>query len=413
MNPYKKELKEKDDEIYRLRKMVDRLFVDPKAITKTEEKIVMPYIKEGTLFQRKDKRWEAYLYIDGKQTSVACCKRQEDALKKLKAAIEEKNKVKKANQRQQPFTLHSWLDHWFKVFREPKMNNGLAPATLKNDKTHIRKIKKVLKDIKLKDLTADYIQTGLNGMKELRSRESIHSTLTLALDKALDRLPFNPMSMVEKAKSARNQGRALSKEEVEQILAATKNQDEFDVFNFYLYTGCRPDELTSTKVGFINFTNKIEVMKNLVLHGKQLRDMQVLPNEIFIDGTKNFSSKRAMPIMPQIQAMLERRAEGKLPGDKLFPFAYWEIKNIKERIQVATGIHFTIKDFRHTCSTNFKDAGIPLEVYYRWLGWSSESMARKVYNHDTDVDYKLAQDWAGRFGADQKNVTYLPNCRAN
>jgi len=74
MNKYRKEMIEKDEEIYRLRKMVDRLFESPKKITKTEEKIIMPYIKEGTLFQRKDKRWEAKLYVDGKQVTIACAK---------------------------------------------------------------------------------------------------------------------------------------------------------------------------------------------------------------------------------------------------------------------------------------------------------------------------------------------------
>jgi len=197
----------------------------------------------------------------------------------------------------------------------------------------------------------------------------------MTLGKARDRLGLNIMDLVDNSKHIRTSGRALTKSEIRKILSNTRTQDERDIIQFYLLTGCRPDEINRIKVGHINLDR----------------------NEIFIDGTKNALSKRTMPILPHLRQILERRIQSKGANSRLFSYNYKQIYIIKTRISQKTGIKFTLKDLRHTCSTNCKDSGIPLSVYYKWFGWSSERMARKVYNHETESDFRIAQEWAQKF----------------
>jgi len=168
----------------------------------------------------------------------------------------------------------------------------------------------------------------------------------------------------------------LSSDEVKTILATTRNQTEQDVNTVYLNTGCRSDELNRILVKHINLEK----------------------NEIFIDGTKTKMSKRTMPIMPLLRPILERLVVGRNNDEKLFPtHSINTIRIFHKLIKNATGINFTLKDYRHTAATNFKDAGIPMNVYARWFGWSDASMAKEVYTHVTDYEKRVSQEWAAKF----------------
>ena len=130
--------------------------------------------------------------------------------------------------------------------------------------------------------------------------------------------------------------------------------------------------------------------------------MTLLPNEILIHGTKTKGSIRTMPIMPPLRPILAELIKDRQEDERLFPYTTVMIRNfhkvIKDKL-AAEGrpINFTLKDYRHTCATNFKDAGIPSSVYFRWFGWSDDTMARKVYTHETDYEKRVSQEWANKF----------------
>jgi integrase len=125
--------------------------------------------------------------------------------------------------------------------------------------------------------------------------------------------------------------------------------------------------------------------------------MKLLPNEILIHGTKTKLSIRTLPIMPPLRPILEKLIKGRNKDEQLFPFSTVVIRNFHRVIKEKTKIKFTLKDYRHTCATNFKDAGIPVGAYFRWFGWSNDSMARKVYTHETDYEKRVSQKWAEKF----------------
>jgi len=333
------------------------------------------HIPKGcSLFQRKsDCRWEARIMIDGKQQFVACTKNKSDAYDKLIKAnrIKKKSVVKKDKE----FTLFSWLDHWHAIYRMPMKGTELSANTIIMDLSMIRKIKKIFKDAKLRDITADVIQQKLYSMTQGRTCEGVYTTLKLALEKAKDRLGRNVMEQVEKVKHARKTGRALLKEEVDLILKSTINQTEHDIWLFYFNTGCRTGEIETVKVGHIDLER----------------------NEVFIDGSKTKGSKRIMPIMPILRPVLERLIKDRDQDEKLFKLTINQIRTFYKRIKAETKISFTMKDTRHTFATACKDAGIPVEVYHKWFGWSDDSMARRVYTHRTEKDKEVAQVWAKKF----------------
>jgi integrase len=139
-----------------------------------------------------------------------------------------------------------------------------------------------------------------------------------------------------------------------------------------LYTGCRADEITRIFVKHIDLER----------------------NEIFIDGTKNKGSRRKMPIIPPLYPILEKLIASKTEKQSLINYSVPQIRRFLSKIKEKTGIICTLKDFRHTCATNFKDAGIPTSVYFRWFGWCNENMALQVYTHETDYEMNLSQEWA-------------------
>lgn len=154
-----------------------------------------------------------------------------------------------------------------------------------------------------------------------------------------------------------------------------KNEIERDIINFYIYTGCRVSEITTVQVKHVNLER----------------------NEIFIDGTKTKLSKRTIPIMPLLRPILEKLVAKRLGDENLFNYTVPMIRYFHKSIKEKTKIKFALKDYRHTAATNFKDAGIPSSVYFRWFGWCDDTMARKVYTHENDYEKRIAQEWAAKF----------------
>jgi integrase len=236
-------------------------------------------------------------------------------------------------------------------------------------------------------------------MGKNRMSEGIYTILKLALEKAKDRTNgINIMTLVEKPKHERVRGRALTKDEIDAILKAARNETERDIIKFYIYTGCRAGELINTLVEFINLSGESRIITNLKNKSKSVPDMTLLPNEVLIYGTKTKGSIRTMPIMPPLKPVLERLIANRDGKEKLFrKYTYAMIRDFHKLIKEKTKISFTLKDFRHTAATSFKDAGIPSSVYFRWFGWCDETMSRRVYTHETEYEKILSQEWAQKF----------------
>jgi len=355
---------------------------DMAKVLQFEKEDKMPYTIPKTcyLYQRKDKRWEAKVTMpDGIIRSVKCCRSKGTAFKELKRVYNEnKNVTKQKAKVKTEFRLHEWLDQWHAVFRKPKEGDGLSKNTLISDISFMNKIKSLFpKNPKLKDLKPDVIQETLQSMTLTRTCEGVYTVLKMALNKAK---PYtnnvSVMDLVEKVKHQRVRGRALSKDEVNKLLLATNDQTEKDIIMVYVYTGCRVDEINRIFVKHVDLAN----------------------NEIFIDGTKTKLSRRSMPIMPPLLPILERLIAGRDGSEKLFAtHTVNTIRNFHKPIKEKSKVNFTLKDYRHTCATNFKDAGIPSSVYFRWFGWSDDTMARKVYTHQTNYEMQLSQEWASKF----------------
>ncbi|MDR0850240.1 MAG: site-specific integrase [Christensenellaceae bacterium] len=344
--------------------------------------------KNCSLFYRPDRNgWEARITLScGTQKYICCLANKTEAHKRLLEAHKNRKKLKptKAETKEKEFTLFAWLDHWYKTFREPKLAKGdrcekgeLAKNTLITDVSFIKRIKKTFDDMPLSKLTADYIQEKLNNDPLTRTCEGVYTALKLALEKAKSRTGGRSvMEQVEKVKHERKRGRALTKAEIEKLLEVADNQTEKDIIMVYIYTGMRVGEIDRVLVKHIDFAN----------------------NEFYIDGTKTKGSRRTMPILPPLKPILERLVANRNGEEKLFAkHTINTIRNFFKLIKEKSQIKFTLKDLRHTCVTNCKDNGIPISVYFRWFGWSDDTMARKVYTHVTDFERSESQKWASKF----------------
>ena len=155
--------------------------------------------------------------------------------------------------------------------------------------------------------------------------------------------------------------------------------------------------MKSPKCDKTNFDEFHSLVTGLEYKGEPVPDMLLHPNEVFIYGTKTRLSLRTMPIMPPLRPVLERWVADRDGEENLFGHTFNTIRYFYKLIKAKTKIDFTLKDFRHTAATNFKDAGIPSSVYYRWFGWNDETMAKEVYTHETDYERKVSQEWAQKY----------------
>lgn len=218
--------------------------------------------------------------VNGKQKFAGVSRVKTEAYEKLMKAHKANKKVK-APPKEKEFTLFTWLDHWHNVYRLPKKGKQLSINTIKNDLCIIKKIKTIFKDCKLKELTADIVQQKLYKMTQGRTCEAVYTTLKLALDKARDRTGgISVMSLVEKVRHKRKRGRDLKNDEITTLLDACINDDERDVIQFYINTGCRVDEIHAVKAGHVNLGNEVRIITGLRHRSEPIPDMRLLPNDL-------------------------------------------------------------------------------------------------------------------------------------
>lgn len=375
---------------------------------KIERSIDMSYLKEGTLFKRKDGRWEAKLMVNGKQKSIACCRKKEDAYNKIKKAVElkRKNKLEIIDKKQEWFTIHSWIDFFWKTY----MFSGekLEQSTKKRYEGFIAHFKKAMQDKMLYKLDMMSVEMYFLSFTDGRDKEMRIVFFKRCFKKAhgLGKTKVNLMENVNKPKYDKKTGRNLLQDEIDRITGVCETQEKLDLIGFYLNTGCRFSELLRVENEHINLSNEKKVITNLYWKKKKQPDITLRPNEIFIYGTKNPTSIRTMPIFNPLRPILQRRMA--LVSKYLFPMSKASLRRIFEGvytrgkyiegIMAKSNVNFTVKDFRHTCATKCKDLGFPVEVYHPWFGWADETMAKKVYAvHKTEADSIKAHEWASKF----------------
>lgn len=308
-------------------------------------------ILEGTIIHRKDGRWETRLMIAGKQITTACLVSKTAAIEKHNNEVREQRKIRKQLVAPTQYTLKSWIIYWFENYKKEKIESW------KNYETTIYKhILPNCPDVKLSKVT-EMVITGIqNKMPTDRIRKNCYLVYNQALKVAYTNrlIQWDITAALTKPKVEEGEGRALTKEEVKQLLELAKDTKYLPVLEWYLVTGCRPRELFYITLSDV---------------GKDY---------IRIPGTKTSSSKRIVPVFAKTKELLQTdlsNGTNRLIGT----ITYEGLKTFIRRLNYANGTNFNVKDLRTTFGTRCAEQGIADTVIAKWMGHSKTETTKKYY----------------------------------
>lgn len=253
------------------------------------------------------------------------------------------------------FTLFSWLDEWFTLYKSPTLSDKGYKMRLSIEKH----IKQNFEDEPLHAVTSAEITKALAKVNSERMRQIVWCIYNQAFSKALKLgyISENPMVNVETVKHNYENGRALTMREQSIFLDAIGGNDLETLYRFYLLTGCRRAEALAVKWSDI---------QDGYLH---------------IRGTKTKNAMRTLPLYSPLEELLHN-----LPhiDERLFPYTVGKVRKNFERLRNRLPFtDFTIHDLRHTFATRCLEKGVAMKTVQKWLGHSKYDTTANIYSHIT------------------------------
>lgn len=233
----------------------------------------------------------------------------------------------------------------------------------------------------------------LKGTTVQRFHANIHKAMKYA--RKHDLIASNPMDNVERPKSQRYVGAFYSVSELETLFQAVKGDPcEFPVLMAAFY-GLRRSEIMGLRWRAIDFENNLITIDHTVV--QCMCDGTTITVEK--DRTKNQSSCRSMPLVPQYRDLLLRMKVRQECCRKLCGNCYTESEYIFVNDMGApyqpnyVTQHFKLilrknhlrnirfHDLRHTCASLLLKNGVPMKDIQEWLGHSSYNTTANIYAH--------------------------------
>ena len=337
----------------------------------------------GTVFLRKDGRWEAKFKVEetGKYKSLYAATERE-AYEKLQQALQEQRQgilASGPNQKLSDF-LNWWLEEVHRLnIRDSSylryrglLNNHILPE---------------LGQYQLKKLTTQRIQTFYNKkLKEKQSPSSVHSmqkVLHRALDYAVKGrlLSYNPSTGISLPPAKKRKAVSLTLEQAQHLLTVARGHKLEALLAVALTTGMRHGELAALRWGDIDFEKG-----TIYVH----RTVGRLGQYGYVEGDpKTESSERTIPISQTVCNYL--KAHRRQQEDARFKAgAKWTNKdlvfcnrrgdfldpdllldNFYALLDKASLPRMWLHDLRHTASTLLQSMGVTPRMVQEILGHSN------------------------------------------
>ncbi|MFG3053006.1 tyrosine-type recombinase/integrase [Kitasatospora sp. NPDC048239] len=380
---------------------------------------------EGTVFQRKDGRWEAAAFVlasDGtRQRLHVYGKTRNEAMDKLTAA-------KAASNRGVPVvhaqgTVGNWITYWLDT----------VAVHLLRETTHVRYaavarlyIIPGLGTKKLSKLTAKDIRTWLDGLRtrcqccarridHQRHEEQqrccaagrccrrqlsaltltyIHTVLKTALEHAVqeEEVPRNAARNVRLGTPRPRRVEPLTVDEARQLLDTTRNHPLFPVVHLALHTGLRRGELLALTWEDVDLNAGTAVIRRSLQRTSE--------NGLVVFPTKTHASERRIALPTAcVHDLREHRARqraehgaaglGWNPRGYIFtaPSSALPVEPSTLNRRFATMLHqagvrrIRFHDLRHSTATLLLDQGVELVVIKELLGHAHIGVTATVYAH--------------------------------
>lgn len=351
-----------DAEILDFRRSQIKL-VDKSESATPQEDALKSNIKN--LYHKKDGTWE-YKKMQNGHTLRFSAPTKEKALEKLRNI---KNLEKAKVVTEKATTFDTWVDTWFKLYKEDNIKQNTYKRYEQMTRLHI---KPFFKNIPIKKITAEKVQQFLKQIKGERNREYAYITIKQILKYAYinRKISENIADFIVKPKKARSEHRTgLSLEEQENLLRKLK---EFDMDTqmfvmFSLILGTRRSETVEFK----------------------LSDINRIKNTVHIHGTKTYDSDRKIKISDAMIDLLFK-SKTKSENERYFDHTNFYYTHQVKYVYETAGIkNKSLHDLRHTCSTNLFYLGVPDKQRQQILGHTNIAMTNDVY---TNLQEDISKD---------------------
>lgn len=268
------------------------------------------------------------------------------------------------------------------------------------------------KKIRLQDIDKDNLQVyvdekalygrtdnkgGLSAKSLKLHRNVLNQTLKEALKSGL--ITANPCQLVKFPQVQRRERTFYSAEQVENLLNAIVDDKVFYLLVKITATyGLRRSEVLGLKWNSINFENNTFQISHTVVKFNQT---------VCKDKTKNASSFRSFPLVPEIKQLLidekKRQAQNRKEFGKEYidtpyifvwdngkPYASEYVSQHFKRVLAWNNLpHIRFHDLRHSCASILLSRGFTLKDVQEWLGHSDITLTANIYGH-LDIKRKQA-----------------------
>lgn len=329
--------------------------------------------------QRADGLYRTSITLNGKRKYLYA-KTQKELDKKLTEikALNYKGIVVDDNK----MTVAEWGDIWLNTY---KTNREKATINMYANTVRLY-IKPELGYIQLKNLKEVDITTMLNKMAEKgirRQREITLLTLKQMLELAVknDYIYKNVANYIKIPKTKAKEKQPIDDSTIKQLLQ-NKNNNNFFLILFMLYTGIRKSELVPIKIEDLNLEDRT-LKINKAVHFEN--------NQPEVKSTKNTCS-RTIPILDILYKELLDYIKDKDKNTLLFPDkngnmrSETSMKRALEYVNKHIDKKFTFHQLRHTYACLLYKAGIQIKDAQYFMGHKDIKVLLNIYTHLDNED---------------------------
>jgi integrase len=346
---------------------------------------------EGSVFQRKDGRWEATMSLPGAGRKSYFGKTKQEALGKMRAG--QRNVQDGLPVPPERLILKAYLEKWL----EDSVKPTVRPYTLKSYSSLVhRHISPELGQMHLNRLSAQDVQGFLNrklatGLSP-RSVQYIHAVLRRALGQA-ERwgiVARNVARFASPPHVPQANIQPLTPVESKKLLAAVKGDRLEALYTVALAVGLRQGEALGLRwanihleAGTLSVTHTLQKVDgvNVLVQPKTERSRRTIKlPEICLQALRTHRGRQILERVGVGEAWQEWGLVFCEPDGT--PLSRYSVTRRFQAILANAGIpKHRFHDLRHTCATLLLVQGVPLRVVMEILGHSQMATTADIYSH--------------------------------
>ncbi len=300
----------------------------------------------------------------------------------------------------------SWLEMW-KSQVELTTFASYSQYVKKRIAPYFKKKGILLTDLQPMDIQEFYRfqmeERGVSANTAIHYHANIRKALQYAVKVGL--IPNNPADRVDRPRKEKFVGGFYDNKEINALLDACAGQKIELAVILGSYYGLRRSEIVGLKWDAIDFDNNSITIRHTVI--ETTLDGKVVMVEK--DRTKNKSSYRSLPLVPEIKSLLQRLQAEQEENRKVCANAYnteylgylyvdelgnrikpnYITQNFARLLRNKGLRKIRFHDLRHSCASLMLANGVPMKQIQEWLGHSDFGTTANTYTH-LDFNSKLS-----------------------